>query len=51
METESESQTESEDEVNQYLSDEDGLKHKSVLLFWKEKEANYKVLSKVAKDS
>ena len=49
METESESQTESKDEVTQYLSNEDGSKHKSALLFWKKMEANYKPLSKVAK--
>ena len=49
IETESEIQTESKHEVTQYLSDEDGLKHKSALLFWKEKIANYKALSKVAK--
>ena len=49
METASESQTESNDEVSQYLSDEDGSKHKSALLFWKKNEANYKALSKVTK--
>ena len=35
METESESQTESKDKVTQYLSDENGSKHKSAPLFWK----------------
>ena len=49
METASESQTESNDEVSQYLSDEDGSKHKCALLFWKKNEANYKALSKVTK--
>ena len=49
METESESQTEIKDEVTQYLSDKDGSKHKSALLFWGKKEANYPKLSKVVK--
>ena len=47
MESESETQTESKDEVTQYLSDEDGSKHKSALSG--KNEDNYKALSKVVK--
>ena len=39
-----------QDEFKQYLEDEDGIKFKNTLLFWKNKQSKYRVQAKIARN-